>query len=246
MSSQRSLLSYASVAARTKHTATVIFVHGLGDSGYGWQPVADMFSQDPALNHVKWILPHAPKRPVTVNGGTLMPAWFDILSFNRKSEDDGDDEEGMLQSRESLIELIKNEVQSGIPSERIVLGGFSQGGVMTLLTGLTSEQKLGGLIVLSARLALKTKMTEMITKHATSLPIFWGHGQSDPIVKYAWGVSSAEFLTKTLGVKQLNQTDPVGSIGLNFHTYPSLPHSTSPEEMADLHHWLVSVLPEQA
>lgn len=229
-------LKFLSVAARAKHSATVIFVHGLGDSGYGWQPVASMFGSIPALQHIKWILPHAPEMPVTANYGMTMPSWFDIESFDFSTED----EPGMLRTVRQLNELITAEVDAGIPAERIIIGGFSQGGAMSLLTGLTTERRLGGVVVMSAWLPLRSKFKAMMNDHAKKLPIFWGHGKSDPLVKFTWAQESVKFLKEKLGIPEATKEDPKG---IEFHAYDGLVHSANDEEIEDLQEWLEKVLP---
>ncbi|QRV87569.1 carbohydrate esterase family 1 protein [Ceratobasidium sp. AG-Ba] len=114
MSSAPVALKFITLPARTTHTATIIFSHGLGDTGEGWRPVAHMLGSQ--LPHVKWILPHAVEMPVTVNGGMLMPAWFDIFSLGKS--DDREDEEGILRSSAAINQLIKVENDAGIPNER--------------------------------------------------------------------------------------------------------------------------------
>ncbi|GJE87483.1 phospholipase/carboxylesterase [Phanerochaete sordida] len=229
-------LKVLSVAARAKHSATVIFVHGLGDSGYGWQPVATMFGSVPALQHIKWVLPHAPDMPVTANGGMVMPSWFDIHSFDFTSED----EPGMLRTVRQLNELITAEVDAGIPADRIILGGFSQGGAMSLLTGLTAERRLGGVLVMSAWLPLRSKFKAMMSDHARKLPVFWGHGKNDPLVKFAWAEQSVKFLKENLGISEATATNPTG---IEFHGYNGLVHSANDEEIEDLQAWLAKVMP---
>jgi len=236
-------LKFASVAARAKHTATVIFVHGLGDTGHGWAPVAEMFSHDPALSHVKWILPHAPIMSVTANMGMRMPSWFDIVSFDFKDED----EPGILKTSHSLNQLISAEVDAGIPADRIVLGGFSQGGAMSLLTGLTTERKLGGVAVLSGWLPLKDKFKAMVSDHIKSIPIFWGHGQDDPLVRYTWGSQSVDFLTSHLKITRFGLPEPSARTpGVAFHSYPGVEHSTNEEELGDLRSWIAKVIPQDS
>jgi len=236
-------LKYLTVNALTgKHTATVIFVHGLGDSGHGWEPVAQMFNKDPELNHVKWILPHAPSKPVTANFGMAMPSWFDIKSFGFKAEED---EKGMLESSRQLNELITAEIDGGLDANRIVLGGFSQGGAMSLLTGLTSERKLAGLAVLSGFLPLRHKFKAMLSDHARSTPIFWGHGSVDPLVSYEMCEKSVAFLSKECRVKELGETDKA-VVGLRCKIYQGMEHSSCPEEMDDLRSWLKSIIPREA
>ena len=160
--------------AKTAHTATVIFLHGLGDSGSGWEPVAQMLA--PQLPHVKWILPNAyglllscyihtsnssnrPMQRVTLNMGMQMPAWYDIKSLENRTT--GEDEDGMWKTVAQVSTMIQTEISGGIPSERIILGGFSQGAAMSLLSGVSMEHKLGGLAVLSGYLPLSTKIQDV-------------------------------------------------------------------------------------
>ncbi|KAF8639476.1 hypothetical protein AX17_001496 [Amanita inopinata Kibby_2008] len=232
-----SALKFITVPAKAKHTATVIFTHGLGDTGHGWEPVAGLLQMDPGLQHVKWVLPHAPVRPVTLNMGIAMPSWFDIYSLDGGSKED---EKGMLESMQKINQLITTEVDAGISASRIILGGFSQGGALSLLTGLTSERKVAGIAVLSGWLPLPDKIKAMSSEHASSLPIFWGHGSSDPVVKYNMGKRSTEHLTKVVGIPVASPND---TRGLEFHTYEGMAHSASEAELDDLKRWLKSVIP---
>ncbi|KAJ7462157.1 Phospholipase/Carboxylesterase-domain-containing protein [Mycena latifolia] len=229
-------LKFIAVPALSKHTATVIFVHGLGDTGNGWKPVADMFKRD--LPHVKWVLPHSPAMPVTANGGMVMPSWFDILSFGFDSEED---QPGMLKTSHSLNQLITAEVDAGIPANRIVLGGFSQGGAMSLLTGLTAERKLAGLAILSGWLPLRASLKSMASEHATSIPIFWGHGTADPLVKFDLAERSVDFLKKNIGIPEAPSTGELK--GLSFNAYRGVGHSTNEKELDDLKAFLNKALP---
>jgi predicted esterase len=154
-------LSFLTVKPATQHTATVIFLHGLGDSGHGWEPVAKMLAKNPKLSHIKWILPNAPKQPVTLNYGMSMPSWFDIRSLDKDltADDGGEDADGMLSSAMKVNALVTTQVDDeNIPANRIVVGGFSQGAALSLLTGLTSERRLAGLVCLSGWLPLSGKM----------------------------------------------------------------------------------------
>ncbi|KAL1734394.1 Phospholipase/Carboxylesterase-domain-containing protein [Schizophyllum commune] len=221
------------VNATAKHTATVLFVHGLGDSGYGWEPVAQMLGREKSLAHVKWILPHAPEQPVSANGGMVMPSWFDIRTFSLNSDED---EPGMLRTTHLLNQLITAEVDSGIPPANIVLGGFSQGGAMTLLTGLTTERKLAGLAVLSGWLPLAGKVEAMVSDHARKVPIFWGHGTDDPIVRFEYCQRSVAFLKSELKFAE-------GPDALSLNVYPGMQHATCNQELIALKAWLEKVLP---
>ncbi|THH31924.1 hypothetical protein EUX98_g2292 [Antrodiella citrinella] len=244
-------LKCLTVAARGRHSATVIFVHGLGDSGHGWKPVVEMLAREPALHHVKWVLPNAPMMSVTGNMGATMPSWFDIFSFGTFSPED---EPGMLKTSHSLNQLISAEVDAGVSADHIVLGGFSQGGTMSLLTGLTSERKLAGIVVLSGWLPLKDKFKAMVNDHVKKMPIFWGHGESDPMVKFPFATRSVvkrtflvlvEYLKTQLKISDTDIPEPPAKpIGLSFHSYPGMQHSTCEEELADLRKWLSSVVPQ--
>jgi len=226
------------VNPKSRHSATVIFVHGLGDSGHGWKPVADMFQSDPAMSHIKWVLPHAPTKPVTANMGMEMPSWFDILSFGFNA---AEDEKGMLETVSSLNALISTELSTtDIDASHIVLGGFSQGGAMSLLTGLTNERKLGGVAVLSGWLPLKEKFKAMASPRASQIPVFWGHGTADPLVMYNLGTESVEFLTKTIGFVQTSGS----TTGLDFRSYEGMAHSSCPKELNDLSEWIKRVIPK--
>ncbi|KAF5333101.1 hypothetical protein D9611_002680 [Ephemerocybe angulata] len=227
------------IPARTKHTATVIFVHGLGDTGHGLKPLADMFREDPALHHVKWVLPHSPIRTVTANMGIEMPSWFDIYSFGFNTEED---EKAMLESASSINQLITAEVDDGIEPGRIILGGFSQGGTMSILTGLTGERKLGGICVLSGWLPLRNKFKSMAGPHVSSTPIFWGHGAIDPLVTMQMTKDSVEFLTKTLGIPEADTSGTPK--GLEYHRYENLGHSTTHQELEDIKAWLIKAVPD--
>ncbi|TCD61322.1 hypothetical protein EIP91_008583 [Steccherinum ochraceum] len=239
------LLSHITVpATAAKHTATIIFVHGLGDTGAGWKFVAEDLGRHEKLRHVKWILPNAPKMRVTANSGMEMSSWFDIFAFDGSK---GDDVQGMQKTVSSLSQLISNEVDSGIPSERIVLGGFSQGAAMTLLTGLTTEWKLGGLVALSGRLPMQKELdsdpTLIKNTHFAQTPLFWGHGTADPLVPFSRAETSVEFLRTKIGVKDTNGDSLVG---LKFHAYAGMQHTACDVELEHLREWLSKAIPEES
>ncbi|KAK2465960.1 hypothetical protein APHAL10511_001601 [Amanita phalloides] len=233
-------LKYLTISPITKHTATVIFIHGLGDTGHGWEPVAQMFQkEDSGLNHVKWILPHSPTRPVTANMGMEMPSWFDIKSFGFNAEED---EKGMLDSSKQINELISAEVDGGIDSSRIVLGGFSQGGSMSFLTGLTSERKLAGIAVLSGWLPIHKKFKSMLSRHATTTPVFCGHGSTDPLVQLSLCTASIKCLIDECGMPKATENSIQG---IRTRIYQGMAHSTCVQELKDLRLWLQSVIPKE-
>ncbi|WWC63891.1 acyl-protein thioesterase 1 [Kwoniella dejecticola CBS 10117] len=233
-------LKHLKVSPKEAHTATVIFLHGLGDSGHGWLPVAKLLWS--SFPNVKWILPHAPQIPIMLNGGMRMPGWFDLSSLDNLTDSKYDDEAGILESIASVDKLIQAEIDSGIPENKIILGGFSQGGVISILTALTSKRKLGGVVGLSTWVALNHKVDEIKSSHANQIPIFWGHGTADPVVDYSYGQQSIELLTKKLGFPLLPPGTTFQRPGLRFESYRGLPHSSSPQEINDLKDWLTAAL----
>ncbi|KAF5392921.1 hypothetical protein D9757_001195 [Collybiopsis confluens] len=232
-----STLKFLVTPAAKKHTATVIFVHGLGDTGHGWKPVADMFQRESSLGHIKWVLPHSPSIAVTANMGAVMPSWFDIKSFGFK---DAEDEAGMLKNKNAIVQLIEAEVAAGIQPNRIVLGGFSQGGAMSLLTGLTLEPQIAGIVCLSGWVPIRSTVQNNLTSNATKLPIFWGHGSSDPLVKPKLAEESVDFL-RNVGISVVK---PGELAGLSYNVYPGVGHSTNTQELEDLKTWIAKVIAE--
>lgn len=217
-----------------RHTATVIFVHGLGDTGHGWAPAVENWRMRSKLDEVKFILPHAPQIPITANMGYRMPGWYDIVSIDgspdslRRSED----EAGILLSQKYMHSLIQSEIDSGIPSDRIVLGGFSQGGALSIFSGLTAPFKLAGIVALSSYLLLSLKFAQLVPKpeHNKETPVWMGHGDSDNVVNFQLGKRSYEML-KEMGY---NAT---------FKVYPGMTHSACPEELDEVEQFLRSRLP---
>ncbi|OAG38414.1 hypothetical protein AYO21_07397 [Fonsecaea monophora] len=220
------------VPALKTHTATVIMAHGLGDSGAGWVSLAETWRRRGKFEDVKFIFPNAPNIPITVNFGMRMPGWYDITNFSDLKHDF--DEPGILRSRATFNKLITDEIDAGVPSNRIILGGFSQGGAMSLFTGATTPHKLGGVFGLSCYLVLGDKIKDF-AKEANGAnkdtPFFMGHGDADELVKHQWGVQSAEYLRNELGHK------------VEFKTYPGLAHSADMKEIDDLEEFIKRCLP---
>ncbi|XP_044522215.1 acyl-protein thioesterase 1 isoform X2 [Gracilinanus agilis] len=202
----------AIVPAARKATAAVIFLHGLGDTGHGW---AEAFAGIRS-SHVKYICPHAPVMPVTLNMKMAMPSWFDIIGL---SPDSQEDEQGIKQAAENIKALIDQEVKNGIPSHRIILGGFSQGGALSLYTALTTQQKLAGVIALSCWLPLRSSFPQC-------------HGDSDPLVPHMFGSLTVEKL-KLL----------VNPCNVSFSTYEGMMHGSCNQEMLDVKNFIDKVLP---
>ncbi|XP_012644731.1 acyl-protein thioesterase 1 isoform X1 [Microcebus murinus] len=215
----------AVVPAARKATAAVIFLHGLGDTGHGW---AEAFAGIRS-SHIKYICPHAPVRPVTLNMNMAMPTWFDIIGL---SPDSQEDEPGIKHAAESIKALIDQEVKNGIPSNRIILGGFSQGGALSLYTALTTQQKLAGVTALSCWLPLRASFQGPISGPNRDISILQCHGDSDPLVPMTFGSLTAEKL-KTL----------VNPANVTFKTYEGMMHSSSQQEMMDVKQFIEKLLP---
>ncbi|KAL8726558.1 MAG: hypothetical protein Q9181_006003 [Wetmoreana brouardii] len=205
------------VPALKKHTATVIWAHGLGDT----LPMAENFRRRGKFEEVAFVFPNAPNIPITVTG-------FDDLA-------QAQDQPGILRSRDYFHSLVKAEIEKGIPSNRIVLGGFSQGGAISIFAGLTSPHPLAGIFGLSSYLllheALPTLLTPQLKTANQSTPIFMGHGDADPLVKVEWGRGTA---------KELRE---LGWGTVDFREYKGLVHGADPKEMDDLEEWLGGRLP---
>ena len=218
------LLPRVELESAPNPTSAVIWLHGLGADGHdfaGLVPELDLSNCPP----IRFVLPHAPSMPVTVNGGYVMPAWYDILGPNLVSQQDA---AGIQASEQAIVALIAHEVARGIPAERIVLAGFSQGCAMALHTGLRLPQRLAGIMALSGYLPLANRLAA--ERHAANVltPVFMAHGTQDPVVVLARGEASRDALA-TLG-------QPV-----QWHSYP-MPHSLHPREIADISAFLAQVL----
>ncbi len=204
--------------------ATIIVLHGLGADGNDFVPVARELDLR-QIGAVRFVFPHAPTMPVTINGGYVMRAWYDILGVDLVKRED---EAGLRNSVKLVEAFIANEKARGIPANRIVLMGFSQGCAMALMTGLRHAERLGGIIGLSGYLPLAD--TTAAERHAANqdTPIFLAHGKVDPVVPLARALASRDLLVK-LGYKP------------DWHEYP-MPHSVAPEEIDDINRWLLRVL----
>ncbi len=204
--------------------ACVIVLHGLGADGNDFVPIAQELDLS-AAGDVRFVFPHAPVIPVTINGGYEMRAWYDILGADLVQRED---EKGLRSSLAQVEALIEREKARGIPASRIVLAGFSQGSAMALLTGLRHGEKLGGIVGLSGYLPLAA--TTAAERHAanTATPIFLAHGRMDPVVPLARALASRDAL-QALGYQ------------VEWREYP-MAHSVCMEEIANLNRWLLSVL----
>ena len=203
--------------------AAVIWLHGLGADGNDFAAIVPELRL-PATMGVRFVFPHAPSIPVTINGGVVMPAWYDILSLG---SDRRTDETQLRKSAAAVHDLVRREMERGIAASRIVLAGFSQGGAVVLEAGLTFDQPLAGLLSLSSY--FPTAETVKPSPANRELPIRICHGTLDPMVTQALGKRSAEALS-AMGYK------------VQYSTY-SMAHAVCPEEIADIASWLQQVLP---
>lgn len=215
---RNSKLSTIEIKPATPANACVIWLHGLGASGHDFEPVVPHLGLPDSLS-VKFVFPHAPERPVTVNQGYVMRAWYDItdLSIHRKI-----DHSGIATSVEQINQLIHCEQENGIPACRIILAGFSQGGLIALEAGLNYQPQLAGILALSTYLADSKTIPE------GDLPIFIGHGSSDPVVPIVLGQQARDTL-----IQQGYEAE--------WHQY-AMEHSVSMEEIKDIGQWITERL----
>lgn len=209
--------------------ASVIWMHGLGASGEDFLSITDQFGL-PQNHTVRFIFPNAPIKAVTVNNGLKMRAWYDIKCFNTLAfnPNSSDNHEGILESHTIINYLINLEIKKGIDSKRIILAGFSQGGVMALHTGLRCEHQLGGIVCLSGYLSESNLLPKQKSYVNNNTPIFIAHGLFDPIVPFHLGKQSYDILTS------LNYT-------INWYSYP-MQHTIIEEEIIDLGNFFKKIL----
>lgn len=177
------------IEPKTSHQASVIWLHGLGADGHDFEPIVPELNLDSASG-IRFIFPHAPKRPVTINNGMNMRAWYDIKAANLR---DLEDSESIIASSKLITQYIDAEIETGIESNKVILAGFSQGGAITLHAGLRYAKPLAGLLALSTYLPLADRLEDEAVADK-KLPIMMAHGISDPVIPVAHGRSSAEAL----------------------------------------------------
>jgi phospholipase/carboxylesterase len=204
--------------------ASVIILHGLGASGDDFAPVCEQMDLAP-VGAVRYLLPHAPMRPVTINNGLVMPAWYDILALGGPARED---EAGLRQSQRIVESLIAREVERGVAPSRIVVGGFSQGSAMALLTGLRHRDKLAGIVGLSGYLPLADRTAAEGSAANQDTPIFLAHGRFDPMIALPRALASRDALL-ALGYD------------VRWHEYP-MEHSVCLPEIEDLQRFLLQTL----
>ena len=204
--------------------ASIIWLHGLGADGHDFEPIVPELRLPPELP-LRFVFPHAPVRPVTLNGGYPMRAWFDIVKIGLNQPRDL---KGMEASRQAVEALVTRERERGVPAARTVLAGVSPGGAVALYAGLQHAERLAGLMALSTYLPVGEGFDVSINPANAHLPIFYGHGTQDPVVPLQLGEYTRNWLTQQ-------------GCMLNWHTY-AMPHSVSAEEILHIRAWLLSVL----
>ena len=202
-------------------------MHGLGADGNDFVPVVNELdlSGAPAT---RFVFPHAPMRPVTINNGFVMRAWYDVSFGDLEGQSRRADEKGVRESQAQITALIEREARRGVAAEHLVLAGFSQGGAIALQTGLRHPQKLAGVMALSTYLPLADSLLQEAAPANKATPIFMAHGTYDPLVPLMMGAGSMTLLTG-LGY------------AVEWRQYP-MPHSVCPEEIEDIGEWLRKIL----
>jgi phospholipase/carboxylesterase len=218
------LLDAVEIETGRNPTGTVIWLHGLGADGHDFAPIVPQLASAEE-RPLRFVFPHAMVRPVTVNGGMSMRAWYDILGFNRGIPQD---EVGIRASDAEVGALIRRENQRGIATGRIVLGGFSQGGAIALFSGPRYPEKLAGIMGLSCYMLLEEQLPAQRSRANYQTPILLAHGTQDPVVDVRRGTEARQLLE-------------AGGYPVEWHDYP-MPHSVCPQEVVDIAAWLRKVL----
>jgi phospholipase/carboxylesterase len=218
------MLETVEVETGASPVGSVIWLHGLGADGHDFEPAVPMLT--PAGLALRFVLPHAPVRPVTLNGGYPMRAWYDIVAIDRRAPSD---EAGTRQSAADITALVRRENQRGIPTDRIVLAGFSQGGAMALFTGTRLPQKLAGIIGLSCYMPMAPNFAAEAADANRSTPIFLAHGLYDAVVDPGLGQWTRQLLQSA-------------GYAVEWHSYP-MEHSLCAEEATQVAAFLQRALP---
>jgi phospholipase/carboxylesterase len=205
-------------------TAAVIWLHGLGADGYDFEPIVTELglADTPAI---RFVFPHAPMRPVTINAGAVMRAWYDVMGLEGARRED---EAGVRESQASVEKLIARERSRGIPDARVVLAGFSQGGAIALQTGLRHSERLAGIMALSTYLPLAPTLAAEASPANRDVPIFMVHGRDDSLIAIERAVISRDLLRKA-------------GYHVEWHDY-AMEHAVCREEIDDIAAWLRRVL----
>lgn len=213
-------LERITVEPETPATSCVIWLHGLGDSGAGFAPIVPIFSL-PENHGIRFIFPHAPEQAVTINQGYVMRSWYDIKSLDLHNRADMD---GVLASEAKIQALIQEQIDSGIAAKNIVLAGFSQGGVLSLFTGLRFGQRLAGILALSCYLPTSDTLPAHCHSANAATPILQNHGERDDVVPMSAGKMANTLLT-------------AANYDVIWKSYP-MDHSVLPDQLRDISAWL--------
>lgn len=217
------MLDFITVDSAKKPDFSIIWLHGLGADGHDFVSIASLLEDYSGLS-LRFIFPHAPLKPVTLNNGYVMRAWYDITGLTLEARQD---EKGLAQSAQSIDELIQQEIKNGIESHKIILAGFSQGGALALYTALQYKESLAGVIALSAYLPVHEKFFTTVTACNQKIPVFMAHGTSDSVVACSWAQLAKNQLEKN-------------HYAVEWHTYP-MDHQVCQEEIAALGQWLTLI-----
>ncbi len=204
--------------------AAIIWLHGLGADGNDFVPIIEQL-QLPSELAIRFIFPHAQERPISLNQGYQMRGWYDIYSLTLGGPEDA---AGITATSQTITDLCQQQQSQGIPSQRIILAGFSQGGAIALYSGLRYPQPLAGIMALSTYLCLADSLPEELGPYATSTPVFMAHGRQDDVLAYEIGRRSRD---KLLG----------HDIKVEWHAY-DMAHSVSMPEIADIRSWILRCL----
>ena len=217
------LLEAIEIETAPAPSASVVWLHGLGADGHDFESIVDELDLPPG--GIRFVFPHAPMRPVTINNGYVMRAWYDVFNDAGVRRED---EPGVRASQAAIEALIAREKARGSRAGRIVLAGFSQGGAMALQTGLRHPERLAGIMALSCFLPLAQTLSGEASAANRDVPIFMAHGVHDPLIPLERALAGRDALVK-LGYR------------VDWHDYP-MPHSVCAEEIDDISEWLGRVL----
>jgi phospholipase/carboxylesterase len=218
------LLDALEIETAPNPDTAVVWMHGLGADGHDFEPIVPELGL-PARPGIRFVFPHAPLRPVTINQGHVMRAWYDVRALAGVRRED---EAGVRQSARQIEALVERERQRGIAPRRLVLAGFSQGGAMALHVALRYSERLAGILALSCYLPLAGTLATEAAPANRDVPIFWAHGVHDPMLPLAMAEQGREQVA-ALGYR------------IEWHQYP-VPHSICADEIADVARWLGRVL----
>ena len=215
------------VGGGEKPDGTVIWLHGLGADGHDFEPIVAELDLDKQAD-LRFVFPHAPVRPVTINGGIPMRAWYDVMSLDRSGPQD---EAGIRDSAETLKRLIEREHDRGVDYDRVVLAGFSQGGAIAMHTAMRFPEKLAGLMALSTWMPLEATIDGEVMQSPESqprdLPVLMAHGSFDPMLPIAVGQHARDIMQKA-------------GFNVQWHEFP-MAHAVCAEEIAEIRRWLLSI-----